>query len=131
MSFSIKAILVGFIFIGMWLAVVFTGSRIGFELASVASVFAILVTLPLAIFDEDIDRRPFWGGFFVLGAGCYIAWLTHVSQIGELGHRLAEWAAATDQTSHLQLVEESFPYLLCLLAATLAGVITTLLSRSN
>jgi len=69
MSFSVKAILVGFLFIGMWLAVVWTGNRVGFEFATVATMFAILVSLPLAIFDEDIDRRPFWGGFFVVGFG--------------------------------------------------------------
>ena len=131
MSFSIKAILVGFLFIGMWLAVICTGSLVGYELASVATVFAILVSLPLAFFDEDIDRRPFWGGFFVLGAGYFVAMMTNVSEIGALGQRLADLANNSSQTSHLQLVAKSFPYLFCLFAAVLGGVVTSILSRSN
>ncbi len=131
MNFLIKAILVGLLFFGMWLAVVWTGNRVGFEFATVATMFAILVTLPLAIFDEDLDRRPFWGGFFVLGFGFYVASYNHVSEVGLLGLRIAGYAGATPQTEHLQLVAESFPYTFCLLAGTLGGMVTSLFSRAD
>ena len=131
MSFSIKAILVGFLFIGIWLTVIYTGNRVGFEFATVATMFAILVTLPLAIFDEDMDRRPFWGGFFVLSFGYFVASYNDASQVGLLGLRFAQYAAAADQTSHLQLIAESFPYVFCLIAGTLGGVITSVFSRAD
>jgi hypothetical protein len=131
MSFSIKAILVGTLFFGIWFAVVWTGNRVGFELATVATMFAILLTLPLAIFDEDLDRRPFWCGFFVMGFGFYLAAYNHVSEVNLLGHRLAEFAATSPQSSHLQLIAESFPYLFCLIAGTVGGVITSVWSRAD
>lgn len=131
MRFSIKAILVGLLYIGMWLAVIYTGDRVLFELATVATLFAILLTLPLAIFDEDMDRRPFWGGFFVLGFGFFLASYAQVSNVGSLGERLSQYAAMAPQTSHLQLVAESFPYMLCLLAGTVGGVIASACSRAD
>ena len=131
MSFSIKAILIGLLFFCAWLAVIWTGNRAGFEIATVATMFAVLVTLPLAIFDEDLDRRPFWGGFFVLGFGFYIASYNHVSEVGLIGLRLAELAAASPQSDHLQLVAESFPYVFCLIAGTLGGMIAWVASRAD
>jgi hypothetical protein len=129
MSFSIKAILVGFLFLGMWLAVILTGNRLGYEFATVATMCTILVSLPLAIFDEDLDRRPFWCGFFVLGFGFFLAWYNQISEVRGLSLRLTEYAAA--QTSNLQLISESFPYVFSLLAGTLGGVITSVLARTD
>lgn len=131
MSFLIKLVLVNLLFFGMWLAVIWTGSRLGFECATVATMFAILVSLPLAIFDEDIDRRPFWCGFFVLGFGFYLVSYNRVSEVGLLSIRLAEYAAATPQTSNLQLVSESFPYIFCLLSGVVGGVIASRVTRAD
>lgn len=131
MSFSIKAILLGFVFVGMWAAVIQSGNWIGYEFAAVATLFAILVSLPLAFFDEDMDRRPFWGGFFVLGFGFFVGSQSHVAELGSLGLRLAEYAARDSRTEHLQLIAESSPYLFSLLAGTLGGVITSIVSRAD
>ncbi|MDX1926949.1 MAG: hypothetical protein SFV81_10540 [Pirellulaceae bacterium] len=94
-------------------------------------MFAVLISLPLAIFDEDMDRRPFWGGFFALGFGFYAASYNHVSEVGLLGQRLAEYATAIPGENKLQLIAESFPYIFCLLAGTLGGIITTAWSRAD
>ncbi len=131
MSFSIKAILVGILTFGMWGWVVWTGNRTGYEYATVITMFAILLTLPLAMFDEDQDRRPFWGGFFVLALGFLLASYSQVPEFDMLGARLAGLVAGTPQTSHLQLVTESFPYILSLLAGTLGGVLTSIASRAE
>ncbi len=130
MSFSIKAILVGLLFIGMWLSVIYTGNRIGFEFATVATLFAILVTLPLAIFDEDLDRRPFWGGFFVVAFGFFLAYY-NVSEVGLLGLRLSQLVATAPQTGELQLLAESFPYIFSLVAGAIGGAITAAFSRAD
>lgn len=72
MRFSIKAILLASGFVSIWLGAILARWPVGLELASIISVTTIFLALPLAIFDANTARRPFWAAYFATGSGFFV-----------------------------------------------------------
>ena len=72
MRFSIRALLATFLIAAIWLGALLSRSAIAIELASLFSIGAIFLSLPLAIFDTVQTQRAFCAGFFAVGFGTFL-----------------------------------------------------------
>ena len=72
MTFSIRAALLAITFFAIWLGAIISRSPVGLELASLVTVLVLFLSLPLAIFDSERRRRPFWAGFCAVGLGFFL-----------------------------------------------------------
>ena len=67
MNFSIRAIFVGLAYVACWLGAITSGSSSAIDWMVGFSIWILFLTLPMAIWDANVERRPFWGGFFAIG----------------------------------------------------------------
>ena len=67
MNFSIQAIFACVAYVACWLGAITSGSVLAVDWMVYFSIWILFLALPMAIWDANIDRRPFWGGFFAIG----------------------------------------------------------------
>ena len=67
LTFSIRTTLLCVTFVACWLGAISTGNAVMMDLMVCVSMWLLFLTLPLAIWDSNYERRPFWGGFFAVG----------------------------------------------------------------
>jgi hypothetical protein len=73
MRFSLRTLLFVIVVVAVWLGALFARSTLFVQLVSSATELLILVALPLAIWDSRPAHRAFWSGFFVVGVGYFLA----------------------------------------------------------
>ena len=72
MKFSMRTLLFFFAFFSVWLGAIATRSAVALELATLATILTLFLSLPLTFFDPVQRRRSFWAGFCTLGLGCFL-----------------------------------------------------------
>lgn len=100
MTFSLRTTLIGIAYVALWLGAVSTGNTVMIEFMVCVSVWVLFLALPMAIWDSNVERRPFWGGFFAVG----IANVLMLFPLPFFGNPIA-----TTQVGQPQFVNVSFP----------------------
>jgi hypothetical protein len=98
MTFSIRALLIVTALTAVWLAALRTSSILMIEIAGGSSALLILLALPLAIWDRNLNRRPFWTGFFVVAAGTFLL-MNVAGAFNNHTEQFARWLATKKVTT--------------------------------
>ncbi len=97
MNFNLQGFLLFVALISFWVASIMSKSTYMVEFAVNLSTLLIFITLPLAICDGKVERRPFWIGFFTIGT-LQLFWLRFTQAYSWLGSLVAKAICGDPQT---------------------------------
>ena len=90
----------GTAYAALWLGALSSGNTVMIEFMVCVSMWVLFLALPMAIWDSNVERRPFWGGFFAVG----IANVLMLFPVPFFGNSIT-----TTQAGLPQFVDVSFP----------------------
>lgn len=103
MNFNLRGFLLFVALISFWVASIVSKSSYMVEFATSLSTLLIFITLPLAICDGKVERRPFWIGFFTIGM-LQLFWINRTKSYLSLGSLVAKAICGDPQS----IVAQSF-----------------------